>query len=551
MVPLPWDLTFDGRFSRWLNGVVFIRITWPNEATAMITSLVFSRRVCRVLAFVACTSSAFAQNPSGSSSPANAASGSQFRVLRSISGSGGHEANGRFVMDDPRSVFTAGKDGKVIVYFEWEGPLGPHHFEGFWRSPEGKIVLISDFRYEAKAKQFSGYWTMLLSDSAPSGEWNLEARIDGEFVGSHSFVITGSPTAVPAPVTPARQPLATPDLYKQVFDATVIVEKLASDGSLLDRSSGFWVGRETVLTAFEALDGAASLRILSPDGAHAVIHNVLAWNRWQDWALLSVPRAKGPFLRHTANPISVGDHCVFLETDASGSRLTDGTITGRNTFPRAGERFLVNSAASATSIGGALFDEYGDYVGVIGGTAVPGVSAMKMLELMRDGPSSKTGMFTYENGAMAIPISQVPEIPPSSSETPLEELDRRGEFLAPIAKSGLIGFAQLAVPAGKNGNRSNMPREYRSIFSRRDGHATVFVNWQPTRKAKGKALLRIFNSDNQKVAESKPLDLTLSPGNFLASSWDVALGNLVPAVYRVDLVFGEQTVWRDFFRLTE
>jgi len=58
--------------------------------------------------------------------------------------------------------------------------LGSSSLRGLWKSPEGKIVLISDFRYEAKAKQFSGYWTMLLSDSTPSGEWTLEARIDGE-----------------------------------------------------------------------------------------------------------------------------------------------------------------------------------------------------------------------------------------------------------------------------------------------------------------------------------------------------------------------------------
>jgi len=51
-------------------------------------------------------------------------------------------------MDDPRSVFMVGKHAKVIVYFEWEGPVGPHHFEGLWKSPEGKIVLISHFRPE-------------------------------------------------------------------------------------------------------------------------------------------------------------------------------------------------------------------------------------------------------------------------------------------------------------------------------------------------------------------------------------------------------------------
>ena len=90
---------------------------------------------------------------------------------------------------------------------------------------------------------------------------------------------------------------------------------------------------DALLTAFEALDGAASLRILSPDGSRAVTDQVLAWNRWQDWALLSVPRAKGLFLKRATNYVNVGDHCVFLEIGGSGSRLTDGTITGKEHLP--------------------------------------------------------------------------------------------------------------------------------------------------------------------------------------------------------------------------
>src|SRR6266702_2638317 len=57
--------------------------------------------------------------------------------------------------------------------------------------------------------------------------------------------------------------------------------------------------------------------------------------------------------------------------------------------------------------------------------------------------SAKGGPAIYENGAMAVPISLVPNTPSTSAKTSLAELDRRGEFLAPVTKSGLIGFAQL------------------------------------------------------------------------------------------------------------
>jgi hypothetical protein len=64
-------------------------------------------------------------------------------------------------------------------------------------------------------------------------------------------------------------------------------------------------------------------------------------------------------------------------------------------------------------------------------------------------------------------------------------------------------------------------------------------------------MLRVFDSDNRKVAESRPDNLNLSPGNFLASSWDVPLETFAPAIYRVEVSFGEQIVWRDFFRVTD
>jgi hypothetical protein len=167
-----------------------------------------------------------------------------YRVLRSVSGSTGHEDSGRYIIDDPRSVFVAGKDAKVTVYFEWEGRTGPHHFEGLWKSPEGKIVLISDFRYEAKTTQFSGYWSMLLSEATPSGEWNLEARIDGEFAGTHSFVISGSPSSASASGPPL---LSSADIYQKAFDTTVTIEKIDANGTPASRASGFGSARVACL----------------------------------------------------------------------------------------------------------------------------------------------------------------------------------------------------------------------------------------------------------------------------------------------------------------
>jgi hypothetical protein len=248
----------------------------------------------------------------------SAPSGSPYHVTRSIAGAVGHEDNSKFVMDDPRSLFNAGKDAKVIVYFEWDGPVGPHHFEGLWKSPEGKIVLISDFRYEAKTKHFSGYWTMLLSEGTPSGEWNLEARIDGEPAGSLSFVVTGSPVAhVPAP----PQPLNLADLYRKAMDATVVIGKLGPDGSIVEKSTGFWIGDGQILTSFESIDGASALRLVPNSGVETKTDQVLAWNRWQDWAVIKVDAApKSTLKRGPSTAVEVGGRCSFSSGDRSGRR---------------------------------------------------------------------------------------------------------------------------------------------------------------------------------------------------------------------------------------
>ena len=107
------------------------------------------------------------------------AAGPSTRVIRSVAGTKGSQQAGRYVIEDPKTVFHIPGDKEVIVYFEWEGSLGPHHFEGHWKNPEGKVVVVSDFQYEAKQKRFGGYWSLLLSQNTAPGMWALEAIVDG------------------------------------------------------------------------------------------------------------------------------------------------------------------------------------------------------------------------------------------------------------------------------------------------------------------------------------------------------------------------------------
>jgi hypothetical protein len=508
---------------------------------------VIQRAHCAVLILLFATLDfASAQTTSSSASPT---SGTPYRVLRSIAGAAGHEDNSKFVMDDARSLFNAGKDSKVIVYFEWEGPLGPHHFEGLWKSPEGKIVLISDFRYEAKSPRYSGYWTMLLSDGTPSGEWNLEARIDGEPAGVLSFVIIGSPVAHAAP---PPQPLSLADLYRKAMDATVIIEKLTADGTPVEKSTGFWIADGQVLTSFESIDGAVALRISQTAGSQIQTDQVFAWNRWQDWAVLKVDgNAKAALKRSTNTAANVGDRCVFLEWGAVGSKLTDGSISGTNSFPRAGSRILVSSGVSSQSIGGALLDEFGNYVGVIGGSVVPSANPIRILRLLNDSGNSNDTL-DFDTTGLAVPNSLLPNLPlNAAAPTSLAELANRGEFAPLVIKSNSIQYMSVTSAVGKDSGNIPIPRNSKQIFSKRDNKAAVYVNWQSSAKEKIACYLRFFTADNKMIVTSKPQEVSLAPGKYSSTTWDFPLAPLSPGIYRVDLLINDKTSWREFIRITE
>ncbi|HLW52001.1 MAG TPA: serine protease [Candidatus Angelobacter sp.] len=484
----------------------------------------------------------------GVGSPKPTSTGSPYKVLRSVSGAAGHQDGDRYVMDDPRSVFTVGKDSKVTVYFEWEGPLGPHHFEGLWKSPEGRIVLISDFRYEAKGPRYSGYWSMLLTEGTPSGEWNIEARIDGEPAGMHSFVITGSPAAVnsSAPVV-----LSSADLYKKAFESTVMIEKLGADGMVLGRGTGFWVGDSQLLTAFDVIDSAASLRIRLHDGSQFSTDKVLAWNRWQDWAVLKTPSGpKAGLKAGSKDPLNVGDRCVFLEMGPVGAKLADGSITGKNTFPRAGDRLLVASGITNLSFGGPLLDEYGNYVGVLGGSILPGGDPIKTLILLSD-PGSTGRPSDWETTGLVVPRTLLPDVAGLTATTSLSELAGRGELLSPVVKSDSFRSASLATIAGKERAAGFMPREYKRVFTRRDTNVTVYVNWQTTSKEKLNCIVRLYNMDNKLIDESKPREISLGPGKYVETTWNIPVNVIPSGIFRVDLVLNDKVSWRDFFRVAD
>lgn len=487
----------------------------------------------------------------GQSQGGGAAAGQTFRVIRSIAGPSGTESNGHLIIADPRTVFHLGQDPKVVVYFEWEGPAGPHKFAGLWKNTESKVVLVSDFQYTATTKQFSGYWTMLLSGSEKPGVWTLEARIDGESAGDLSFqLVADHSSASTPPSAPVRQPLAPAELYKQATDVTVYVDKIDAHGKAVARGSGFYLNGGQVVTAFQNIDGATKLRVIFGDGRAMDVTQVQSWNRWQDWAILPVdtPKAAG-ISRAAPKSWSVGSVCYYLETSSGSSRIiTDSTVVGENTFPRAGERLNLSASPGRIAIGSPLLNEFGEVIGMMGGSLAPGTDLLGSYMLAEGTPN--LGPSGIIRDGLAVPITLIPPASDRTTATSLEELARSGQMLPLLSSQEKILFGELALTLEKN-QGSVSPLNSRQQFSHQDQKIYVYVTWAPTASFKGITAMTVYDGDNRSLGQSKPLKVNVHPGSVSGSVWDIPLAPLTSGIYRVDVSLGDDLVWRRFFRVID
>ena len=281
-------------------------------------------------------------NPTPSSSGAVAGPAAPgFRMLRATAGTKGVEQHGRFFISDPRTVFHLIDDHKVIVEFEWDGPVGPHKFEGLWKDPSGKVVIVSDFQFETKTTPFAGYFTMLMDEDATTGIWTIDSRIDGQTAGSYSFeIIAGAGTT---PVPTARIPLNSTDIYREAQAATAFVEKMDTHGKEFGRGSGFSLGSGRVLTTFGNIDGASELRLVFGGGQTITTTQVIAWNRLQDWAVLKVDAPEIPCSQAGAGEILERRAAHLFPGNLSSGRPNDNGRRHRRRHYATGVRRTVNS----------------------------------------------------------------------------------------------------------------------------------------------------------------------------------------------------------------
>jgi S1-C subfamily serine protease len=461
-----------------------------------------------------------------------------FRVVKSEVGSKGEEKDGNYVVEDIRTTFHIPADKQVVVYFEWEGPSGAHHFQGTWRDPQGKVVATGTFDYSTPDTRFSGYWVLELPPDSPPGLWALEAQIDGQPAGEQTFQVTAPP-----PPPPPKPMLTTAQIYQQVLASGVFVIALDDHQEPFRTGSGFFIGSGIVLTAFEVIDGSSSIQIDLPDGSKREVDSVLAWNRAQDWALLAVDGTKVPPLKR-AQPGSwkVGDPCYVTDSPSPGSRsILLVAITGMMESKKDGGRFTISWNGSSRAIGSPVLDRYGNLIGMVGGS--PDFQAT----------NAPAGL-AYPNsnaipaGPQVIPASLIQNPSPNTKPATLAQMAAQGLLIPPVDRDSQIISGYLCKDFKQVAN-SLQPFYMTDDFLFRDGQFAIVVIWNPSEKIKSTDQFRVYDTDNNLWLQNKPAKIQLKPHDTEFTGWKVPISQLKPGVYRLDVLLGGRPEWRTYLRI--
>ena len=476
---------------------------------------------------------------------------STFTMIRSTSGSKGHVAGQHYVVDDPRTVFRVPDDRQVIVHFEWDGPEGAHNLEGLWRNPEGKVSTISNFAHTSRGTRFGAFWELALPTSVATGTWTLEARIDGQPAGKHTFeIIAGDGIASPAPTGAAgRTPLTSQDLYKRIQAATVTVHKLDGSGRVGLIASGFAIAPDRVVLPFHLVDGAATLRLTSPSGKTEDVTRVIAFDRAGDWAIVPAALDLQPLGRPAAREAGVGTILYGLNVTPTGERtFVDASIGGTSTRPALGERLLLSVPVGWRSAGTPVIDAYGQAVAIAGAVWEPGTAFHDMEGGHALSPASALPM-QVGGSPLAVPIERV--VDGGKAPRPLASLATEVPVTPMFGPSREHVIRGLTAQSMKRGQPFWEVIDPRTSFSQARGTFALALELMPRSKM-NKVLVSgtVFTVDGRAIATLKPASVKSDANRPLGLGWTIDTKALPPGVYRVDVGAAGDLMWRTFIEIT-
>lgn len=315
-------------------------------------------------------------------------------------------------------------------------------------------------------------------------------------------------------------------------------------GHRSDSASGFVIAPNLVATAFQAIDSAAKLEVEFSNGRKLTISEVRAWSRSADWALLNVSTGSAPPIpRGNPQRISIGERLIVFNVESSGRVIGGVDISGRRTIPGFGERIQISPEVATEAVGGPLLDLSGHVVGVLGGSSnpaarVPASSLMMNYAVWR----------SFQLANAATPITSLSDNAPSGDKT-LQDLAADGTMTTPLVPMHelLYGGTSNEMPKNIGGLT---PRDV-TDFTTRDAQIWVFTMWAKKGKiSKGEVSAKVYDPSNQVRVTIAPKKIGLQEvQERLAFSFPPT--TLKPGIYRIDILWDGQAVWRTFVRIQD
>ena len=299
-------------------------------------------------------------------------------------------------------------------------------------------------------------------------------------------------------------------------------------------------------TAFQAIDAAQQLEVEFSGGRKAVTAEIWRCQRLEDWALVKVDTGDAPPLKAgDVNKVEVGQRLIAFDT-GTGSTLsiTGVNINGKQNVPGFGPRIQISAPPSRDAVGGPLLNEFGDVVGIVGGSLSPGVRFnrrdMDLNPLLWSGLPARVSV---------TPISELPATPPAGATT-LKALADDGTLTASIVpmQSLMSGGTTNAISKTSGDMRVNDVTD----FSRKDPELYVYTLWlRKDKVSKGMVSAKIYDVHNRLLAQVQPKKTSLPTDVPMRLTMKLTPQTFEPGIYRVDILWDGHAVWRAFFRILE
>ena len=282
-------------------------------------------------------------------------------------------------------------------------------------------------------------------------------------------------------------------------------------GRRFDKALGFVIAPGQVATAFQAIDEAARLEIKFADGRQATSRDIIACNRLQDWALIKVDTGRTPALPKIE---SGAERYSAFNVDADGTRtISQINVTGRRTIPGFGERIQIQPAPSRDAVGGPLLTQNNLAAGIVGGSVTPG------------------NRIPAEPVNEATPIAAIPSTVAGRPAT-LQTLLDSGVLTPPTVPNPSLISAELTKTSDKL--------------------AWVHTVWQKkSRAGNGEVTVKVYDVRNRLLVDRTPQKISLTETTPLRVPFEFSLQKFTAGVYRIDVFWNDQPVWRTFLTLTD